>query len=294
MYSHTCPSYKRILITHLHIRTHICKRINTRLLATASRACRAGPGTSWSRLQYALAQTKAWKQGIIFPLTEQKCRCLGLCCYNHDFLTWNKGRWIITSMVLPLLAVKISPGRMASADTIFSQEATMKCASTSAGLSMPMAIAVPRVAAPPPMSNCTCVCMYVCSSCVLSRYAYACFTWHTPNADQTKRRHIMILIIPSGTACLSSSELTYIRWNHSVLLHACKENIHAYGARAYLHHLDHTAGASLDVVAARVKCEALANNGNFPLDLARGFVCQVNELGGLIWSCMFVCVYVCV
>ena len=67
-----------------------------------------------------------------------------------------------TSMVLPLLAVRMSPGRMASADTMFSQAATMKCASTSAGLSMPIAMAVPRVAAPPPMSNChVLVCWYV-------------------------------------------------------------------------------------------------------------------------------------
>lgn len=41
----------------------------------------------------------------------------------------------LTSMVFPLEAVRMSPGRMAFSDTMFSQAATMKWASTPSGLS---------------------------------------------------------------------------------------------------------------------------------------------------------------
>mmetsp|Transcript_58070 Transcript_58070/g.160579 ORF Transcript_58070/g.160579 Transcript_58070/m.160579 type:complete len:304 (-) Transcript_58070:866-1777(-) len=60
---------------------------------------------------------------------------------------------LITSIVFPLDAVRISPGRIALSEIMFSHAATMKCTSTSLGLSRPMAFAVPKVAPEPPMSN---------------------------------------------------------------------------------------------------------------------------------------------
>lgn len=55
-------------------------------------------------------------------------------------------------MVLPLLAVMISPGLYALADTMFSHDATMKWTST-LGLSSAIARAAPRTVPDPPMSN---------------------------------------------------------------------------------------------------------------------------------------------
>mmetsp|Transcript_25948 Transcript_25948/g.86971 ORF Transcript_25948/g.86971 Transcript_25948/m.86971 type:complete len:200 (+) Transcript_25948:419-1018(+) len=60
---------------------------------------------------------------------------------------------LITSMVLSLDAVRMSPGRMARSLTMFSQAATRKCASTPAGWRRPTARAAPRTAPAPPMSN---------------------------------------------------------------------------------------------------------------------------------------------
>jgi len=64
---------------------------------------------------------------------------------------------------------------------------------------------------------------------------------------------------------------------------------------SHLHHFNHASRSSLDVVAARVEGEALAHNSNLPLDLARGLVCQVDELGRLRGSCVRaeVCACVC-
>ena len=59
----------------------------------------------------------------------------------------------VTSIVFPFDAVRISPGRIALSEIMFSHAATMKCTSTSLGLSSPMAFAVPKVAPEPPISN---------------------------------------------------------------------------------------------------------------------------------------------
>ena len=58
---------------------------------------------------------------------------------------------LLTSMVLPLEAVRISPGCMAWPLIIFSVAAQIKWTSA-LGLICPIALAAPRVAAPPPMS----------------------------------------------------------------------------------------------------------------------------------------------
>ena len=60
---------------------------------------------------------------------------------------------LITSIVLPFDAVSTSPGRIARSEIMFSHAATMKWTSTPAGLSSPIALAAPSVAAEPPQSN---------------------------------------------------------------------------------------------------------------------------------------------
>mmetsp|Transcript_4927 Transcript_4927/g.20294 ORF Transcript_4927/g.20294 Transcript_4927/m.20294 type:complete len:254 (+) Transcript_4927:2014-2775(+) len=60
---------------------------------------------------------------------------------------------LLTSIVLPLDAVRMSPGRRPRLPIMFSQLATMKCASTPAGAVSAMMRAAPSVAPAPPMSN---------------------------------------------------------------------------------------------------------------------------------------------
>mmetsp|Transcript_148112 Transcript_148112/g.369257 ORF Transcript_148112/g.369257 Transcript_148112/m.369257 type:complete len:300 (-) Transcript_148112:184-1083(-) len=55
-------------------------------------------------------------------------------------------------------------------------------------------------------------------------------------------------------------------------------------AHIELHHLDHRACPSLQVVAAGIKGQALADNANFALHLAFRCVCQVDELRGQVGS----------
>jgi hypothetical protein len=59
---------------------------------------------------------------------------------------------LLISIVLPLLAVTMSPGCTASPLIMFSQLATIQCTSTPAGRSSAMARAAPSTAALPPMS----------------------------------------------------------------------------------------------------------------------------------------------
>ena len=60
---------------------------------------------------------------------------------------------LLTSMVFPLDAVRMSPGRRPRLPIMFSQLATMKCASTPGGAVSAMMRAAPSVAPAPPMSN---------------------------------------------------------------------------------------------------------------------------------------------
>mmetsp|Transcript_3777 Transcript_3777/g.8912 ORF Transcript_3777/g.8912 Transcript_3777/m.8912 type:complete len:270 (-) Transcript_3777:963-1772(-) len=60
---------------------------------------------------------------------------------------------LITSTFFPLEAVRMSPGRIARSETMFSHAATMKSTATPLGFWRPMALAAPRTAALPPMSN---------------------------------------------------------------------------------------------------------------------------------------------
>ena len=60
---------------------------------------------------------------------------------------------LLISTVIPLDAVRMSPGRMPLPSIMFSQAATMKWHSTPAGARSPTIRAAPRVAAEPPMSN---------------------------------------------------------------------------------------------------------------------------------------------
>mmetsp|Transcript_4880 Transcript_4880/g.17432 ORF Transcript_4880/g.17432 Transcript_4880/m.17432 type:complete len:226 (+) Transcript_4880:166-843(+) len=60
---------------------------------------------------------------------------------------------LFTSMVFPLDAVRMSPGRRPRLPIMFSHDATMKCAATSGGAVSATTRAAPRVAPAPPMSN---------------------------------------------------------------------------------------------------------------------------------------------
>mmetsp|Transcript_3341 Transcript_3341/g.7809 ORF Transcript_3341/g.7809 Transcript_3341/m.7809 type:complete len:312 (+) Transcript_3341:238-1173(+) len=60
---------------------------------------------------------------------------------------------LLTSMVLPLDAVRMSPGRMPRLPIMFSQLAMMKCTSTPGGWVSAMVRAAPSTAPAPPMSN---------------------------------------------------------------------------------------------------------------------------------------------
>ena len=60
---------------------------------------------------------------------------------------------LFTSIVLPLLARRMSPGRRPRLPIMFSHDATMKCASTPGGAISATHRAAPSVAPAPPMSN---------------------------------------------------------------------------------------------------------------------------------------------
>mmetsp|Transcript_38693 Transcript_38693/g.101495 ORF Transcript_38693/g.101495 Transcript_38693/m.101495 type:complete len:275 (-) Transcript_38693:381-1205(-) len=60
---------------------------------------------------------------------------------------------LMTSIVFWLEATRMSPGRIASAETMFSHAATMKCTSTPLGARPATTRAVPSTAPAPPMSN---------------------------------------------------------------------------------------------------------------------------------------------